>query len=592
MIVRPAILCIEDELIILKALGEEVSHSFSEYQVELAENSEEALDIIQELYERKQELSLVIADNNLGTERVEVLIKKILLKFPDTLIMMLTGQADIDSIINLVALGQLHTVLTKPWDKEHLYRTVEDAVTKYRQRKQLREKHKMYMEIHRASMSLTGEIRLDKLMNKLMRIVMDNADAEVGYLVLERTETGPLFIEAIHYASSHESIIESIEITEDAPISATIVNFARQSRENIILDDAMNYGFFANHPYIQRNQCRSILCTPLVYQGRFMGMLYLENKSRTSAFSPYSLDLLSTLSAHAAVALQNARIYAEIEQLVQERTNEIVFQKEEIERQRDVIMQKNRDIMESITYAKRIQDAFLPKTRDILAAFPTSFVYFRPKDVVSGDFYWFTQRLSKAVLVAADCTGHGIPGAFMSVMANTLLQQIVELDGVFRPNEILDQLHLRVRVALKQEDDANARDGMDISVLQIDTKRHRIMFSGANRPLVMIRNGEVVEYKGDKFSVGGEQLEEVRNFTLHQIDIEPGDTFYIFTDGFPDQFGEEINKKFQSRRFYQLLQEIYEKDTEHQRLLVDAELRHWRGENEQTDDVLVIGIKF
>jgi serine phosphatase RsbU (regulator of sigma subunit) len=181
----------------------------------------------------------------------------------------------------------------------------------------------------------------------------------------------------------------------------------------------------------------------------------------------------------------------------------------------------------------------------------------------------------------------------MTVMANTLLRQIVELEGIFKPEEILQQLHIRVRVALQQDNPGEAanKDGLDMALCQIDVHRRKMLFAGANRPLVLIRAGEIIELKPDKAGIGGIQYEESRAFTCHSVDLVENDVIYLFSDGYPDQIGEEINKRFLSRRFYTLLQEIHKFELERQRLLLDAEFRRWRGDLEQTDDILVIGLK-
>jgi serine phosphatase RsbU (regulator of sigma subunit) len=375
------------------------------------------------------------------------------------------------------------------------------------------------------------------------------------------------------------------------------VDYAVQNLENVILDDAMNSSTFGSNPYVRKNMCRSVLCSPMVYQGRVLGMLYLENRSISGAFSADNLEFLKMLSSTAAVSIQNARIYGELEQRVAERTEEVMAQKDEIERQRDEIQLKNEDILASIRYARRIQMAILPSPQDILATFPQSFLLYKPRDVVSGDFYWFSKRLSKTILAAADCTGHGVPGAFMTIMANTLLKQIVELEGIFEPSEILAQLHLRIRVALKQGNELaeveQTNDGLDIALCQVDVKRMRMVYAGANRSLLLIRKGEAITYKPDRYGIGGDMFkDEARTYADHHIDLEPGDTIYIFSDGYIDQVGGNSDKRYSSKRLTDFLLAHQDKDMEHQKLLLEAELYHWMGNEEQMDDIVMLGVRF
>ncbi|MFW5659288.1 MAG: PP2C family protein-serine/threonine phosphatase, partial [Bacteroidota bacterium] len=178
---------------------------------------------------------------------------------------------------------------------------------------------------------------------------------------------------------------------------------------------------------------------------------------------------------------------------------------------------------------------------------------------------------------------------------NTILKQVVELEGVFNPDEILSQLHLRIRVALKQgEDNSDTQnDGLDTALCMIDTKRMKLAYAGANRPLLLIRKGEAFEYKPEKYGVGGDMFEhEARKYAAHELDLQSKDTIYMYSDGFIDQIGEESDKRYGHRRFKEFLMSIQEHDMEHQRLLLEAEMQHWQGNVSQMDDMLVIGIRF
>lgn len=566
-------------------------HLVEQFDFKTAKSADDGLRCVERLLSDSREIAMVVAGQTLSDSRGDVFLSKVYERWPHS-IRILIAERDETYSEKILEEAKVYRVLSKPVDNINFKGSLLEAARHYLQRQELSEKSKILTELHRASLSLTGEIHIDKLLHKLMRIVIDNADAVNGYIILER-EDGALFIEAEGRRGSYSTKVESIEINDFGPVCPAIVEYARKLRENVILNDALNEGLFATHPFIRKNLCRSILCTPLIYQGRFYGLLYLDNPDKTYAFSPFSTELFRLLSAPSAIAIQNARLYGFLESRVEERTREVNRQKEEISRQHDVIAQKNDDIMNSIRYARRIQDAYLPKVSDVKKVFPDSFIYYKPKDVVSGDFFWFSKKLSKTILVAADCTGHGIPGAFMTVMANTLLRQIVEIEGIFKPEQILYQLHLRVKIALQQEysDEVN-KDGMDMAVCQIDVVRRKLLYSGANRPLLLIRNKEIIEFKPDKYGVGGVQNEDVRDFTPHVLELEDGDTIYLFSDGYQDQIGEEINKRFRSKRFYNLLLDVQDREMDHQRLLLDAELRHWRGDMEQTDDIVVIGVRF
>lgn len=251
---------------------------------------------------------------------------------------------------------------------------------------------------------------------------------------------------------------------------------------------------------------------------------------------------------------------------------------------------KNKDITDSINYSKRIQEATLPPKELKNQLFPDAFVLFKPKDIVSGDFYWFAEKNGHRLIAACDCTGHGVPGALMSMIGNNLLNQIVNEKGITSSDEILNQLHSEVRKTLKQNEQPESRDGMDIALVVFNNK-NEIDFAGAQRPLWIIQKNELTEIKPNKFSIGGLQTETNRVFINHKIQLTKGDAIYLFSDGFVDQFGGEHGKKYMTKNFKKLLLNICEEPMLKQERMVEKELDDWRGKSEQVDDVLIIGIK-
>lgn len=287
--------------------------------------------------------------------------------------------------------------------------------------------------------------------------------------------------------------------------------------------------------------------------------------------------------------LKKAKI--QLEQMVQERTAEVVKQKEEIENQKLIVDQKNKDITDSINYASRIQQAILPVVDELKESLPDAFVLFRPRDIVSGDFYWFYRKGKDVLVAAADCTGHGVPGAFMSMIGHTLLNDIVAELQVPHPDLILNQLNVRIRSSLRQDQQNESRDGMDIALCKIDLESRELEFAGAMRPLYLIRNGELEEIKADKVPIGGLQEAQEKRFNRHTFSLNKGDGFYLSSDGYADQFGGNDGKKFMTKKFKELLASIFPKDAEEQRRQLLASFLGWQGEYEQVDDILVIGVK-
>lgn len=260
--------------------------------------------------------------------------------------------------------------------------------------------------------------------------------------------------------------------------------------------------------------------------------------------------------------------------------------------QKAVIEYKNKEITDSINYAKRIQESILPVRDDIKQAFPQSFVLFKPRDVVSGDFYWFAQQGGKKIIACVDCTGHGVPGAFMSMIGNTLLNEIVNEKGITKPSEILNLLHERVRQSLKQDqENAETRDGMDLALCAIDSYAGTLEFAGANRPLYIIRNNVLEEIRPTKSPIGGDKMDEDRKFINNELKLLAGDSIYMTTDGYADQFGGEKGKKFMVKRFQEILVGIQHQTLEQQGDTLKTTIESWQGDIEQVDDILVIGIR-
>ncbi|MGJ3235103.1 PP2C family protein-serine/threonine phosphatase [Marivirga sp.] len=284
---------------------------------------------------------------------------------------------------------------------------------------------------------------------------------------------------------------------------------------------------------------------------------------------------------------------------ISEQNEELKMQKEEILSQRDAmqsqkefIEKQNRDIIGSIRYAQRIQSAMLPTDDYIKHLLPNSFVMFIPRDIVSGDFYWMAEIDGKKVIAAIDCTGHGVPGAFMSLVGDTNMNQIVLQEKITDPAAILNKLHEGVNSYLKQSQTDN-QDGMDASIVVIDEKNKLMNFAGAKNPLVIVNDNKEVEViKGDKMSIGGKRKIGIEgNFTSHSIDYNPLNTFYIFSDGFQDQFGGPNDKKFMVRSLRKLLQEIADKEMKDQFHILKKRFDDWKHGYSQTDDVLLIGFK-
>jgi serine phosphatase RsbU (regulator of sigma subunit) len=277
---------------------------------------------------------------------------------------------------------------------------------------------------------------------------------------------------------------------------------------------------------------------------------------------------------------------------IAEANEELKASFQQISEQNAVIAKKNKDIIESIEYAKRIQTTILPAEEIIRPHLPKSFFYYQPKDIVSGDFYWFVHLAPYSFLAAIDCTGHGVPGSFMSVMAYNQLNQIVIERDIHQPAEILNTLDQSVRTALKQDEaGSTSRDGMDLTLARFDHSTNKVMIASAQRPYFLIQNGQLQVLKGDRFPIGY-SIHENKQFSEKLFNLQKGDRLYLFSDGVTDQFGGEKGRKLTSKKFEQLITESQNLSMAEQKDRLQSFMKEWMGKQDQVDDMMVIGVEW
>lgn len=282
---------------------------------------------------------------------------------------------------------------------------------------------------------------------------------------------------------------------------------------------------------------------------------------------------------------ENERV---LEQKVIERTAEVVKQKEEIEQQNEKISELYTEVTDSIKYAKRLQEAILPPDSFVKKVLPKAFVLYKPKDIVSGDFYWVEEKNDKVYFAAVDCTGHGVPGAFMSIVGyNALNNALNQFDT---PGEILDSLNKAISLTLHRDKSSTTKDGMDLALCCFDKKTNTLEYAGAYNPLYIVRDKEIEQIKADKFPIGSFH-EEKRTYTNHTLQLQKDDYVYIFSDGYADQFGGPKGKKLMYRRFREYLLSLIGVEMGNQKATLNTNIETWRGGLEQVDDILVIGLQ-
>jgi two-component system, sensor histidine kinase LadS len=333
-------------------------------------------------------------------------------------------------------------------------------------------------------------------------------------------------------------------------------------------------GFFADYGLQLGSGCEVLLLTLAVID-------------KFKQFKDEAFDRLNALT------VMETEANVKLEQKVHERTQQIQFQKIEIE-------EKNKEIVSSIRYAKRIQEAILPSDEQMQALFPEHFVFYRPRDIVSGDFYWASpvqttvgsdkDNLDLQLLALADCTGHGVPGAFMSLIGNNYLKQSVSEPQINSPAQALDFLNARLLGMFHQKSTDKVRDGMDIVMIALNLQQMEMRYAGANGRLYLVRDQELQELQTDKYAIGSVEV-ELKPYTDYQVNLQKGDMIYMLTDGFADQFGGEKGKKFSYKRTRELLLNLASSSVEIQRQQLESSFVSWKGDIEQIDDVCVVGVR-
>jgi len=384
---------------------------------------------------------------------------------------------------------------------------------------------------------------------------------------------------------------------------------ALNKKDIFITDHAKDYKKYTKKIVVVDGELPdSLIFCPMMIGEKVIGVISAQSFEK-HAYKEYHLDILRTLAAYTAIAIENASLIQNMEDQVRSRTAEVV-------RQKEIIEEKNKDITDSIHYAQRIQNVILPPLGDFNERFFESFVLFKPRDIVSGDFYWIEEVDDKIYFAVVDCTGHGVPGALVSVVgANGLNRCLVEFD-LRSPAEILDKLSEIVRETFAKTD-SNVKDGMDMALCCIDKSTNTIQFAGAHNPLWLIRdsiegintlenvnvlqssmgNSKLIEFKSDKKPIGYTYNEEP--FSQVEFTLKKGDMIYLFSDGFADQFGgheqdiiDKGGKKFKTANFKKLILSIADKDLSEQQMILDDTFDTWKGDLEQLDDVCVLGIRF
>ena len=466
----------------------------------------------------------------------------------------------------------------------------------------------------KATNSLSGEVKLEKLLKGMLQVTMENAGAD--YAVIITNEEGKFVIEAKGTYNKMQ-VMQSEDLQETKSVALNIVKYVIRTQKFIVIDDAQKDNNYSNNYYIQAKKVKSVFCYPIVHKDKLIAVLYLENNLSTHAFTAKRIEIINILSSQIAISIENALLYENLEDKVKSRTEElneaneelneineelnqtneelqtninlVEKQKHEIEEQKAKIEQTHKKVTDSINYASRIQQALLPSKENFNTFFKDHFILFKPRNVVSGDFYYLKERNKHLIVAAADCTGHGVPGAFVSMLGISFLNEIINKQEIKTASQVLESLREHIKISLKQTDNSNrSQDGMDIALCIINTKTNQLQFAGAYNPLFIIRNNKQNEIKATRSPIGIYIKE--KPFQNKKIQLQNNDKLYLFTDGYGDQFSRN-KKKFLKSKFKKLLVTISNKPMNEQRQELDETIEKWKHGVAQTDDILVLGFK-
>ena len=448
--------------------------------------------------------------------------------------------------------------------------------------------------IMKSAQALSGEIVLDKLMKTIMTISLESAGAQKGFLILPRQNDLVVEVASRLDRDGEMETKKATPIEQHDDLCVSVVNYVARTLNPVVLGHACLEGDFSSDPYITEHQVKSLLAAPMVGSGKLKGIIYLENNLSTHVFSEERIRILDVLASQAAISLENARLFdtvmkaeadlrtinLELEDRVEQRTREL----------KEVYDQ----IMGSIRYAGVIQYSLLPSREDIRRFLPESVFIWKPRDIVGGDIYTCDRVENGIIISVIDCTGHGVPGAFMTMLAASAIRRIIREEQVHEPSKILIRLNHIIKALLHQDKEKTlSNDGLDAGICFYHEKENTLYFSGAGIPLYEMNGQGLSMIKGDKQSIGYVSSDLDYVYTTHLIEkADQSKTFYLATDGFTDQLGGPDNRRLGSGPFRDIIREIHQSPFDIQKKVLLDTLKAHKGDNHQTDDITVAGFRF
>lgn len=553
MIRKPVILCVDDEKDVLDNLFNLLLSEFkNQFDIELAETGEEALEIVEETYQDNCEIPLIISDYIMPGIKGDELLIKLEKEHPDMIKILLTGQATLEGVRNAYENANLYRYLPKPWEKSDFIITIKEALKSFYKARQLATAEKQYQRIFENAVegifqtTLEGKILV---VNPALAHILGYETPEEGLLMINNVE------QVYANLSDRNFLIEQMK-TKGGIVEA-VTTFQKKDGNTIFVE------LFAGPIFDDYGKIEKI-----------------EGFVRDITEKKKAQDELEEYQKH-------------LEQLVKERTSELDTALEDQKKLYNELVIAGKKIQDNITYARRIQISILPELKQIKKYIPNIFVIWNPRDNVGGDFYWFKETKAGCLLAIADCTGHGVSGAFMTMIAYSELNRITEEVCNDNPSVILQELCKGIKRTLnKEKKEHYADDGLDIGLCYLPAQESSFIYAGSWISLLIMEDNKIRRIRGDKQSIGYTSSKDNFIYTNHKVPFSDQSFFYLTTDGYVDQLGGQRRKSFGYNRLTTLLETIHTKTPDQQKEILAQNLLGYIGsEYDQVDDVTLIGFK-
>lgn len=551
---KPKILIVDDESIILANLAQQLQDGLGNAcEIEMALNAEEALEICHEFKENNQELALVVSDQLMPGKKGDEFLIDVHALYPATIKILLTGQASNEAIQRAINHANLYRYISKPWEKTDLIMTTKEAYELYKKNKKIHENNLLLESIYSNTQKLQAFVHTSDLLDYVRRTIKNEIDFDFQFF--------------FNIDANRIEFLEGLN-------SSSLPMFMKWLQSNLSIIEKQKFFILNNSNLFEDFQSM----VAIEVSNHFIWIL----GSRRN-FHYFAQNWLKLFSESLKIQLQRCLLFESLEQKVEERTKEV-------QQQANLIQEQHQDILQSIQYANRIQKAILPKIN--LQNCPLKFHYiYQPKDVVSGDFYWYKNLGNHILFALGDCTGHGVPGAMLSTLSVSILNQLLtdyqkncKQEINFQANEFLNQFAQNFSESLSQSNEYHAKDGLELGIFWLNLETLELQYAGANMDLWIVRNQQLVELEGNKQSIEGWNINK-KSYNGYSLKCETNDFLVLFTDGIPDQFGGEQCKKYGYKKLREFFIEYLKPQSLPNQLdWLSNQLKEWQGGNPQTDD--------